>query len=76
MRDLPRWVRLGVVGIWTACAVALTVAGVLRLRWDWSQENGILLDTWRGAFCSLEQNACVTLPETVLERRSPASPGQ
>ena len=54
MSDLPRWARLTLLGVWTACAIALTVAGVLRLRWERLEGDLAFIDHWRGAVCNFD----------------------
>jgi hypothetical protein len=54
----------------TACAMLLSMAGMLSLRWMPTQNEGVVLDTWRGALCS--SNACVSVKHPVVdETRDP-----
>ena len=74
MSDLPRWARLTLVGVWTACAVALTVAGVLRLRWERLEGDLAFIDHWQGAVCGLGPAGCIRVSRQVVPPPAEALP--
>lgn len=67
MRNAPQLVRLSVVSIWTTCLIVLTVAGVVRLRWEHLQGGTVYLDHWRGLVCDLRDQACVRVEGRLVE---------